>query len=222
MYLVEDKCSCGKTCKLPNLTPLKLDIPPACPDNISILGYMGEITRVSAPLSYISDDDRNNLQRSLQMGCLTKSDGSITCRSGLYAITNPSVSGFSGGPVYSVNDIGEIVTWGLFLGGPALPEHKLFVNLANKLFQNSEEAIKEIKSIDKQEYPFFRLHLNSIKSDYNNPIGCAFGIKMLYTSIIKTSIIKGFRNVEELNHNLCLPLYRIFNFLNKYGIITPQ
>ena len=204
------------------MTPLKLDIPPACPDNISILGYMGEITRVSAPLSYISDDDRNNLQRSLQMGCLTKSDGSITCRSGLYAITNPSVSGFSGGPVYSVNDIGEIVTWGLFLGGPALPEHKLFVNLANKLFQNSEEAIKEIKSIDKQEYPFFRLHLNSIKSDYNNPIGCAFGIKMLYTSIIKTSIIKGFRNVEELNHNLCLPLYRIFNFLNKYGIITPQ
>ena len=167
------------------MTPIKLDFPPPCPNNISILGYMGEITEFSAPLSYISDDDRNNLQRSLQKGCVTKSDGSITFRGSLYSITNPSVAGFSGGPVYSVNETGEIITWGLFFGGPALPEHKLFINLTNKLFQNTAEAIEEINSINLQEYPFFRIYKNIIKSDCDNPIDCVFGIKMLYTTIIK-------------------------------------
>ena len=109
LYLVENKCSCGNAYELPNLIPAKLSLPPFDPEEkIIILGFMGAITEDSASLTKITDENRKNIENTIKVGRITKSEGIINRYGDLYCISNPSVFGFSGGPVCSFTSDREL------------------------------------------------------------------------------------------------------------------
>ena len=219
LYLVKNKCICGRVFELPKLTPAKLYLPPTRSDeNISILGYMGPITELAAPLTQISNSERNNLQKSLTVGCIAKSEGNITSCGDLYCISNPSVFGFSGGPVFSLQENGDLRIWGLFLGGPALTEHELFVRLGNKFNQSISDGIAEFNRIELDNYPLLKICKRLIKDEMHDIKSCMFILETLYNDAISCSIRKNLVTIELMNHNLCIPLYRIINLLRKYEI----
>ena len=216
LFLVKNECICNNYFQLLPLVPAKLSLNPPNNEEIYTIGYMGNITMFTAPLTKISDKDIKKLNKSLIQGNITISRGNILEVGDLCCVSNPTTSGFSGSPVlYKQND--ELKVWGIFLGGPALKDHEFLVQLALKLARNKAEAIDFLGSFDKSEYKC----INYLKSDLQNSltVNC---VKRIYKKLINVSRKNNFFTVEKLNHNLCISLKRISGFLAYHNILIER
>ena len=218
LFIVKSECMCGRLCELPDLTPAKFYSQSLSNEMVYVLGFMGNITELTSPLTSLTESELNLMKTALPEGILTESKGNIINQGDLICITNPTTNGFSGSPVF-VKISGGVYVWGIFLGGPALPDHKYLVNLSNLLALDKSEALKAIEQIDTNEIRCIKDYTNILRNrlmslDLNTGVA---NIKSLYSRMISYSRKSQCYDERLLNHNLCLPLSRIKNFINRFG-----
>lgn len=211
LFVVKNICSCGVNFPLPCLFPLRLYENPSNYTQISVIGFMGEISESSSPLKAFTQQELNEFQSHYFNGLLTESEGEINSIGNIAVISCPTTPGFSGSPVVCRNKNGEVEVWGLFLGGPALPEHKTFINIANCYLTDQVLAMNMLSQLPDEVCPMKNFILNR-----NIPF--ISGVKYQYANVIYLGCTRGRYSQSVLNHNLCLPLSRIKGFLHHHGI----
>lgn len=220
LFQVENKCICGAPVSCPRLQYLQLtDQRP--PRHISIHGFMGDLTPNSVPLIDISSVELQTLQLSIRKGVLTVSEGELLDFGSLAAVTCPTTAGFSGSPLVADYSAQGLKVWGIFISGPALYEHEFFVTLANTYSLDKTKAKEMLENITPLSHPYassISPWLLFAYQAYDRRDFLAEVCKA-YASVIFEYRKKGYRYVTDLNHNLCLPLYRIAGFLRKHGIL---
>ena len=155
LFIVKSECMCGRLCELPDLTPAKFYSQSLSNEMVYVLGFMGNITELTSPLTSLTESELNLMKTALPEGILTESKGNIINQGDLICITNPTTKDYTN-------------------------------ILRNRLMS---------------------LDLNT---------GVA-NIKSLYSRMISYSRKSQCYDERLLNHNLCLPLSRIKNFINRFG-----
>ena len=212
LFFIKNKCTCNRFCKFPQFIPSKLTIPPSINEHIDIIGFMGRITMYTAPLTDVTNADLETMNNSLKEGNLAISRGNVISQGDVFCVSNPTTSGFSGSPVLREID-GNLITWGLFLGGPALIDHSFLVTLSNQIKNDENEAMNMLNHIDAEQYYCVNYFKKLLKSNLS-----VYCVKEVYEKMINVARRKNRYDKAILNHNLCLPLSRIAGFLEYYGV----
>ena len=214
LFQMQNICRCGAQVPYPQLTfvPLTTQLPQ---NQISIYGYLGELNANTVPLIDISESELDSLRVNLKKGIVTRSTGDVIQHGNLCAITCPTTAGFSGSPVVATYQNNEVKAWALFISGPALSDHMFYKRLLNYYVSDRNKAKLFIQNINPLEFPCASnaqkalLRRFSVDSWFIPFAGASYG------SVIYKYRKYGFKPVIELNHNLCLPLFRIQGFLRK-------
>ena len=217
LFVLENTCRCMKTLNYPqlNYVPLTLEKPPT---EISIHGFLGDINSRTAPLTDISPDEILALKRNLREGVFSISHGEILAVGDLCAITCPTTAGFSGSPVLAEYSGGDFKAWGLFISGPSLPEHEFFIRLVRSYLNDKNDAQSLLTSLDSSRYSFAALVSAYLFIEFSHTNIFVPKVMSAYGSTIYEYRRNGFMDPRQLNHNLCIPFYRLAGFLRKNGI----
>ena len=207
LFVIKALCICGRPFPLPDVHSIKLKKIHTFQKKVSIIGYMDPLTDSTAPLIDSSKQNLENVQIALPAGVLSESRGEIDAYGDLIAITCPTTAGFSGSPAIYEGEDGEIYAWGIFLGGPALRNHNIYLNIANTYVKDKsagKEIISNLSAIDFPNKEFMLAQENEALVHY---------MKMQYRNSIREASLSGAVSQDILNHNLVLPLRRIKKFL---------
>ena len=179
---------------------------------------MGRISAYSAPLIDLSNKELKKLQNRLKYGILTESTGMATENQNLTCLTAPTTAGFSGSPVVTEDAFGNWNVCGIFLGGPALAEHKKLVNLMTLYRTDKSAARKLLEDFRGCPYPLLNDSYRRLDRLFNDDHNFTNQVQSLYSSAILETRKNASRRLDSLNHNLCLNFRRISNFLMKNNI----
>ena len=209
MFKVLSLCICGKFCDLPLLhmpvlSPREISVD----EELQIIGFMGPINEISSPLKALSEENKNLMCERLKPGKITISEGKSLRVGNLIAINNSTTPGFSGSPVLAVMENGIVCVVGVFVGGPAVYDHKILLEIASKSNQGLDQTIVLLRSLDLSIYPILGRLLSFLKRK-NEEKNIFYYSQKFYMRAIALTHKMGFMSKSLLNHNLMLPLSRV-------------
>jgi hypothetical protein len=218
LFIVKGVCICGNNWILPNLIPLPLSADVHEGSKIKVLGFMGTLSENSVPLVDISSLELTQLQAKMKTGVLTESYGTMIRRENLSCISAPTTVGFSGSPVLTQDRLGAWSVCGVFLGGPALAEHKKLLRLMVAYCRDKDEAQEIIREFASSSCRLLRSDSLLLSRSFLREKTFENCLKSMYSSAIYRSRQEGSRTIDVLNHNLYLSVQRISSFLLRYRI----
>jgi hypothetical protein len=210
LFVIESRCRCGNYSQVPALSPIPLSTLSSCGDDILIIGYPGPFSYFSAPLKDLTKEEITNLGSIMQEGNMIQSKGKILAQGSLYAVSNPTIGGFSGSPILKKTGDGSFVAIGIFIGGVALPEHRELISISDHYIRNQDYCLNFIQN----SKIFCRLDL---LNEFRSP-GFIEGVKYYYNQTISHWRKSNPGSLDILNHNLGYPIFKIYSLLENYNI----